>query len=41
MDFSQSAVFLDVSLTVFTFVVISVSTQFHHLFFGRPLSQLP
>jgi hypothetical protein len=42
MDFSQTAVFLDLS---FQFVIlqllISVCTQFNHLFFGRPLSRRP
>jgi hypothetical protein len=42
MNFSQSALFLDLA---FQFVILHfltpVCTQFHHLFFGRPLSRLP
>ena len=41
MDFSQSALYFDLS---FQFVIlhlsISVCTQVHHLYFGRPLSRL-
>jgi len=42
MDFSQSALFFDLSFQfVILHLLISVCTQFHHLYFGRPLSQFP
>jgi hypothetical protein len=41
MDFSQSALNFDLSFQYLIFhLLISVCTQFHHLFFGRPLSRL-
>jgi hypothetical protein len=42
IDFSQSALFFDLSCQfLILHLLISVCTQFHHLFFGRPLSRLP
>ena len=42
MDFSQWALFFDLFFQfVILHVLISVGTQFHHLFFGHSLSQLP
>ena len=42
MAFSQSALFLELSFQfVILHLLISVSTQFNHLFFGGPTSCLP
>ena len=41
-DFCQSALYFDLSFHfVMCHILISVWTQFHHLFFGRPPSRLP
>ena len=38
MDFSQSALFFDLSFQfVILHLLISICTQFHHLFSGHPL----
>jgi len=42
MDFSQSVLSCDVSLQfVILYLLVTAGTQFHRLFFGHPLSQLP
>jgi len=42
IDFSQSALFFYLSFQfVILHLLIYVCTQFHHLFFGRPLSRRP
>ena len=42
MDFSQSALFLGLFFQfLIMHLLISVCTQFHRLFFSRPLSRLP
>jgi hypothetical protein len=38
MPFSESALFFDLSFQILILhLLISVCTQFHHLFFGRPV----
>ena len=42
MDFSQSALFLDLSFKfVISYLLIPVGTKFYHLFLGRPLVNFP
>jgi hypothetical protein len=42
MDFSQSALFLDIFFQLLILhLLTTVCTQFHHPPFGRPLSPLP